>query len=94
MPSERRHTSRFAVEPPGCVQLASDDEGIILNVSDDGIGIAWSSAHKHDCDVDLAITLSRDIGTLCTRGKIAWTMGSGEAGIHLQRQEWREYIQQ
>jgi hypothetical protein len=94
MPSERRHTSRCAVEPPGCVQLASDDEGIILNVSDDGIGIAWSSAHKHDCDVDLAITLSRDIGSLCTKGKIAWTTGSGEAGIHLERHEWLEYIQQ
>ncbi len=93
MPSERRHGSRCAVQPSAYVWWGSDHKAIIRNVGNEGIGILGSSVPKCDFDVDLPLKLVSKAGILNTRGRVAWTNDTGEAGIHLQLQEWRVYFQ-
>ena len=94
MHSQRRHCSRYTVQPPGHVLLGSGHEAIILNTGEGGIGILASCAVKCDSDVEPQITLGLNAGTVKTQGKVAWANDTGEAGIHLlQRQEWQEYFQ-
>ena len=93
---ERRYSSRSTVQPPAYAWLGSKGETtvLVLNVSDYGIGILGSSAIKSKSDVELRIMLDLNADTFNAKGKIAWADDTGEAGIHLQLQEWQEYAQQ
>ncbi len=94
MPLERRHCSRYTVQPARYAWLGSDQKVIVLNVGDYGIGILGPSAIKSDSDVELRITLDLNSSIFNARGKIAWANDSGGAGVHLQLREWQEYAQQ
>ncbi len=92
MHSERRQCRRYTIHPSGHVASGSDQEVIIQNICDDGIGILSRSALKCGSEVELQIRVGAD--TLKAWGKVIWASDVGEAGIHLlQFQQWQEYFQ-
>ncbi len=93
MHSERRHSRRYTIQPSGHVSSGSDQEVIIQNICDEGIGILSRSALNCGSEVELQIRVGAD--TLKTWGKVSWANDVGEAGIHLlECQQWQEYFQQ
>jgi hypothetical protein len=93
MHSERRQCRRYTIQPSGHVPSGSDQEVIIQNICDDGIGILSRSALQCGSEVEVQIRAGAD--TLKAWGKITWANDVGEAGIHLlEPQQWQEYFQQ
>jgi TPR repeat protein/putative methionine-R-sulfoxide reductase with GAF domain len=85
----RRRRVRQKVHAPAYASFSGGSKGImlelheVLNISENGIAIQCTSQLEPNRPVQLCLDLSGDAGQLCTTALVAWSDGTGRAGLSL-----------
>jgi hypothetical protein len=85
----RRRRLRHKVHAPAYASFGGDSKGTmlelheILDISENGVAIQCTSQLEVNRALPLCLDLSEDTGQICTTASVAWSDGTGRAGLSL-----------
>lgn len=83
--TERRHNPRRTIidQQMVAVSLAGDNGGLVLDLSETGLGIQAVSRLQHGTNTEVRFALPGSATPIRARGEVRWAEPSGRSGIHL-----------